>query len=306
MRLHDHHASVNHRPMLDWNDLRLAVVLARERTLTRTARALGLSQPTASRRLTAIEGALGTKLFLKSAKGYTPTRAGQTLLSTAQDLELAIGRLERGALADDDRLEGVVRVAVTEVTALHLLEEVVPRLRRMHASIVIELVGASTQASLDRGEADLAVRMVQPEGAELRARSLGRMRYGLYGSRHYLEQRGEPGPGLGGHAIVQPIGILTTGPEASWLATHAQGAEVALRTSSMLCMAMAARQGVGLAMLPTPLAHLSGGLVEVSSVETPLARTAWLVMHRDVRQLRRVRVVADEIATDLRARIARR
>jgi DNA-binding transcriptional LysR family regulator len=71
-------------------------------------------------------------------------------------------------------------------------------------------------------------------------------------------------------------------------------------------MALAARQGLGLAMLPTPLARSTRGLVEVSTVETPRARTVWLVMHEDARRLRRVRVVADEVASDLRARIAQR
>jgi DNA-binding transcriptional LysR family regulator len=101
------------------------------------------------------------------------------------------------------------------------------------------------------------------------------------------------------------VGILLSGPEAIWLATHGRHAEVALRTSSMLSMAVAARQGLGLAVLPVPLAHSTGGLVAVSSVETPRARTVWLVMHRDARRLRRVRVAADEIAADLRARIAK-
>jgi DNA-binding transcriptional LysR family regulator len=292
--------------MLDWNDLRLAVVLGRERTLTRTARILGISQPTASRRLAAIEEALSAKLFLRSAAGYVPTRAGETLLATGAELERSVSVLERGALDDARAKDGVVRVAVTEVTALHLLERALPTLRRREPGVVVELLGASVQVDLTAREADLAVRMVKPVGAGLVARSLGKMRYGLYASSAYLAARGKLRDGLAGHAIVQPIGVLASGPEAPWLAEHATAAEVALRTSSMQCMAVAAQKGMALAMLPAPLAHSTAGLVEISPVETPRARTVWLVLHRDARRIRRVRVVADAIAEDIAARVARR
>jgi len=292
--------------MLDWNDLRLAVVLGRERTLTRAARSLGISQPTASRRLAAIETALGAKLFQKSSQGYVPTRAGETLLATAAEVERSVSHLERGALHDDDAGRGLVRVAVTEVTALHLLERAIPTLCRREPGIVVELLGASTQVDLGRREADLAIRMVKPEGAELVARKLGQMHYGLYASRSYLEAHGKVVDGLAGQAIVAPVGILAAGPEAAWLAEHAREANVVLRTSSMSCLAMAAKVGIAIVMLPTPLAHSTGGLVEISIIETPRARTVFLVMHRDARRVRRVRVVADAIAEDVAARIARR
>jgi DNA-binding transcriptional LysR family regulator len=292
---------------LDWNDLRFALALGRERTLTAAARAFGVSQPTASRRLAAVERAIGTKLFLRGALGYAPTDAGRRLLDMLEGVSSALGRAE--TLASDERkVEGVVRLAVTDVTAIHLLEAALPALHARHPALVVELLVGTRVLDLSRREADLAVRLVSPEGAELARRSLGEMRYGLYASERYVQKRGKPADAidLGGHAIIQPIGEIASSPEAQYLAEHVRGTTVALRTTSMLAMAHAAAAGMGLAILPVPIALSVGGLTRVSDVPALRPRKIWLVTHADARRIPRVRAVMDVVEKELRKRMAAR
>jgi DNA-binding transcriptional LysR family regulator len=163
-------------------------------------------------------------------------------------------------------------------------------------------------ADLSRREADLAVRLIHPEGADLVARGLGEMRYGLYASERYIAAHGRPEGAidLSGHAIIQPIGELGKSPEAQYLAEHVRGTRVSLRTTSMLAMAHAAASGMGLAILPAPIAASVGGLVRVAQVPALKPRRIWLVAHRDARRIPRLRTVMDAVEKELRKRMAAR
>lgn len=292
---------------LDWNDLRFALALGKEPTLTAAARALGTSQPTASRRLVALEAALGTKLFLKSARGYVPTAAGQRLLATLGRVEGDLGSL--GSVAhDEDRDEGIVRVATTDVTAIHLLESALPALNAEHPKLIVELVVSPRTADLARREADLAVRLVKPEGAELVARSVGAMRYGHFATERYASRFGALDPKRpAGHRFIEPVGDLAGSPEARLYreALAPLGAQASMRTTNMLVMAHAAGRSLGIAILPYPIASLVPSLVLLAPVREIHARTIFLVAHRDAKKLRRVKLVMDAIDRDLRARVTR-
>jgi DNA-binding transcriptional LysR family regulator len=291
---------------VDWNDLRLALALGREPTLTSAAKALGTSQPTASRRLAALERALGAKLFLRGARGYVPTEAGKRLLGALSRIAGDLESLDTIA-ADDHVAEGRVRVAITDVSALHLLEKALPRLAREHPKIVVELLVSMRTADLARREADLAVRLIRPEGADLVARSLGAMRYGFFATKGYLDEHGKLDPSAPeGHAFIEPIAEIAESPEGRFLreTIFPRGGRASLRASGMLVMAHAAGAGLGIAVLPEPIAAGVPSLRRLAPVREIHARSVYLVAHQGARKIARVRVVMDAIDADLRARIA--
>jgi DNA-binding transcriptional LysR family regulator len=291
----------------DWNDLRHAIAVAEHKTLTAAARRLRVSQPTVGRRIAALERTLGVALFLRSARGWIPTAAGIRLVESASILARDLDSLERGAIDDQSALRGLVRIAVTEITAGHLLERALPRLRREHPEILCALKTSNAAADLARGEADVAVRLVKPEGAELAARKLGMLAYALYASEGYLAARGAPRTlaSLEGHDVVAPDGELLAGPEARWLGPSLRGASASLRAHSMPALAAAAAAGMGLVVLPTTIGHDHPGLRPVAAVRDLPARPVFLVVHRDARRVARIRAMADAIAADLEPRIAR-
>ncbi|NLH81511.1 MAG: LysR family transcriptional regulator, partial [Phyllobacteriaceae bacterium] len=57
----------------DWNDLRFFLAVAQAGTLTGAARRLGTDHATVSRRVSALETAIGAKLFERTPQGYLPT-----------------------------------------------------------------------------------------------------------------------------------------------------------------------------------------------------------------------------------------
>lgn len=292
--------------MLDWTDLRYLLAVARAGTLTAAARALRVSQPTVSRRLAALEDAFGARLFLRGADGYAPTAAGRRLLDVVEPVAQQLERVERGGLDEAARVAGTVRVAVTEMTALHLVEEALGPTLAEHPALTVDLLSGNETADLGRGDADLAVRLVRPDTADLVRRRVGSMRFGLFASRAYLERAPAlDAPGLEGHRVVRPVRSLSRGPEAAWLEQHAARASVAVCADSALVSLRAAASGMGLAVLSDALAANATELVCVRALSEIPARELWLVYHRDLRALARVRCVAGVIDAHLRARLAR-
>lgn len=292
--------------MLDWNDLRFLLAIHRARTLTAAARELRVSQPTVSRRLAALEEAFGARLFLRGSEGYALTAAGRRLLDTVEPLAEQLARVERSGVEEAGAVTGTVRVAVTEMTAVQLVEGALGPLLAAHPGLTIDLVADNQTADLARGEADLAVRLVRPDTADLVRRRLGVMRFGLFAARSYLARAPAlTAPGLAGHRVVKPVRGLGRGPEAAWLEEHAPRAVAAVWADSAHVALRAAAAGLGLAVLSDALAGHAPALVCARALTEIPPREVWLAYHRDARALARVKRVAEAIDAHLRASLLR-
>ena len=145
--------------MLDWNDLRYFLAVARDGSTLAAARALRVSQTTVARRIAALEEALGIHLFEKRQAGYSLTPVGQ-------DLRRASGTASKrrchgfsdAAAAQSRNVSGVVKITTEEVYAITLLAPLLTELHRLHPDIVIELDTSQTVRDLGAGEADISLR----------------------------------------------------------------------------------------------------------------------------------------------------
>jgi DNA-binding transcriptional LysR family regulator len=287
--------------MLDWNDLRTFAEVARRGSLSAAARVLQLHQTTVARRLDAAERALGVPLLLRSTRGITLAPAGTRLLAQLHPLVDAIDDVARKATGET----APVRVAVTDNGARILAAYAIPELGRGANHVEIELVSSNAVADLARGEADVAIRVVAPTDASLVRQRLGAVRYGLYASRAYLDGAAAWRDGGADQSVLVPGAALADGPEARWLAEHARDANVALRASNHVTLAIAAEHGAGLCVMPTDLAAFHPGLVRVRRLAEIPERPVWLVMHRDARKEPRIRRVADHVADAIRKALRR-
>jgi DNA-binding transcriptional LysR family regulator len=278
---------------MDWDDLRFFLAVARAGTLAGAARALGVDQTTAGRRVAALEERLGATLFQRAPSGLTLSQPGQALLPRAEAVERTVDDLARVAAGEDQRLAGTVRLATSLAMANAFLIRQLEPLHRRHPEIVVELTLGTPQVNLVRREADLALRL-GPRGQEgLLARKLGVVGWALYAATRYLAEHGRPrlGHGLAGHAVIGLDGDLKGSPGGKWLGQHAGEARVALRCNDLVAAVRACEAGFGLALVPCLTAR--DAAVERVLAGTTLVVDAWLVMHRQVQKTARVRAVAD-------------
>lgn len=281
----------------NWDDLKYFLACARSGSLSRAGRILAVDQTTVSRRLTALETALKAQLFDRTAPRTTLTPAGQALLDTAQRIEqgaLEVGRVASGA---DERVEGVVRLAVSETLSVVFFARLMARLHEAHPDIELQLVTGAQSTNLIKREADIALRAgVLPKQQTLVVRKVGRSIFHLYASPQYLtaHPKSRRANWLDGHDVIGFCDELSEIPAAKWLAQRGKGARVVMRTNSLLSAASAAAGGWGIAALPFFVGSYNPELVQVDR-EVIGHSTFWLLVHPDLQHTARVRAVIEHI-----------
>lgn len=277
-----------------WDDLRVFLMLAREGNLTASARKLEVSHPTVARRTRALEQAIGARLFDRLPDRFVLTAAGEELLADAQAMEQAAESIHRRSAGLTDTARGTVRISAGETMASFLALHL-PRLRRDLQCVEFELAESHMLADLSRREADLMIRERVPDLASIVTRRLGQVAYAIYGTpqlaagtqatRDALRQAAWAGFDEAHHYM----------PGQSWLLALLDGARPAVRVNNWLILHDAARAGAGLAVLPCWLGDSDPGLRRVGGVLDKVVADQWLLVHRDLRTLPRVRRVMDAV-----------
>jgi DNA-binding transcriptional LysR family regulator len=280
--------------LLQWDDARIFLAVARTGTLSGAATALNMGIATISRRLDRLEGALGVPLFSRHQSGYRLTDDGSALVERAEALESA-GHAFGEAAQNQGRVAGCVRLATAENLANPLIVPSLATLFARHPDLSIEVVTGSQTVNLHRRDADLAVRMVKPEGGNVTIKRLGVLGFGLYGAPAYIAAR-PAGADSGTFDDDTFIGWSETHnhlPAAKWIDRILRGRLCKVATSTLSAQISAASAGLGLAVLPHFLARQAG--LTCLLPELGVDQSIWLVTHSDLAHSRRVRVVADHL-----------
>lgn len=279
-----------------WDDLRFFLAVAKHGTLATAARELGVNASTAGRRIQALEQSLRVRLFLRTREGLRPSSAGEQLRQRLAKLEPELTRLVGGELTPAETVAGTVRIATTEALAAFLVDRGLCSLKDEHPGLVLELLGGNRPVDVARGEADMAVRVTRPEGANLKVRQLHAQGFALYGAASYLRQRGRPRSEreLAGHDLLALGGELALLPEARWLDAQ-PGVRICLRTNSMPALVAAARGGVGLAVLPTTWGQVETNLERLFELPELPRRPMWLIIQPEAWERAAVQVVATRL-----------
>lgn len=278
-----------------WDDLRIFLTLAREGNLTAAARKLEVSHPTVARRVKTLEDAIGARLFDRLPDRFVLTAAGEELMADAQAMELAaesIRRRSTGLAADTTK--GTVRISAGEVMTSFLALNL-PRLRHELQCVEFELAESHMLADLSRREADLLIREQVPDLASLVARRLGRIGYAIYGTPQRVAGLSATRDVL---RSVPWIGFDEAHhymPGQGWLLALLDGGRPAVRVNNWLVLHDAARSGAGLAVLPCCIGDTDRGLRRVGAALDDVSADQWLLVHRDLRTLPRVRRVMDAV-----------
>lgn len=283
--------------MLDWDDLRFFLALARHGSLSAAAKVLHVSQSTVGRRLTSLEATLAVRLLNRTPDGYVLTLAGEAVREKAERLEAEAMALERDVTGRDARLRGLVRVTCAETMAAHILAPSFAKLHAEHPDIMIELIPNSRELSLAMREADISLRLRQPDQHDLVVRRIGGIAFGLYASPAYLREYGNVDfeAGCPGHHIITQLDDNQEMTQSAWLTDLASCSRVVLQTSSHEAAVLATLNGGGLACLACFRADQENGLIRLDVPNPPPSADILLLVHKDNRDTPRIRVVLTHI-----------
>ena len=280
--------------MLDWNNLRSFLELARHGKLTLTGKRLNIEPTTVGRHINKLEKDLDVQLFNRSPKGYTLNDEGYKLLVYAESIETKINSIYQSISGTDTELSGAVRMAVPEGLGVGVISKHIKTFKDKHPSIDLELVADTRSRSLSKREADIAITLARPTSGRLVAWKLSDYRLALYASHEYLQNNSKINStkDINKHPFVSYIDDLIEFPQLKYMQDIFQDVSIIFRSSSLQAQHQAVKDGVGLALLHGFVAASDQKLQVILPKEVSVTREYWMVVHEDMSQLARVRAVS--------------
>jgi DNA-binding transcriptional LysR family regulator len=286
-----------------WDLYRSFLAVFREGSLSGAARATRLTQPTIGRHVESLEAELGVALFTRSQRGLRPTAVAATLVPYIEAMANASSALRRTASGETLEERGAVRVTASEMIGVEVLPSALASFREAHPRIDVELVVSNRTSDLLAREADVAVRMVKPTQTMLVTRKIGSVRLGLFAHPRYLKDHGTPRSldALRAHPLIgfDSVASIRTLPDLPFPITRDL---FAFRSDSDVAQYAALKAGFGVGFCQIPLGKRDGLTPLLSELRFELG--IWLVMHKDAKSNRRVRLLFEHLAVHLTAYVA--
>ena len=291
---------------MDWDDHRYFLAIARARSLTAAGKALGVSQPTVSRRLNAMEARLRLRLFERTKGGYRLTPPGAAILERLQRVERELDAIERSLFGQDREAKGPLTLSCTEIMLTGYLGPCVEAFLRRHPAIELRLHCSDAHVSLSRREADLALRFTARPPETLIGRRLTQVAFALYGTEGNDTAGNGTAEATGGATIAQTAWIGFNDEAMNrLLITDALGkraapAHIKHRTDSVGAMRDMTAAGLGLSVLPCYFADSDQRLRRRGEAFF-CARIPdlWLLAHPDVKRVRRLRLLSNHVGDSI-------
>ena len=286
----------------DWNQIRTFLAAVEEGSFSAASRALGQTQPTVSRQISALEEALGLTLFEREHSGLTPTESALELLEHVRTMGEAAQRISLAASGQSQTIEGHVSITATETFAAHFLPPVLEKLRARAPRIDVDIIAANELRDLRKREADIAIRHARPDQPDLIARLIGETSAHLYASRDFLERHGHPVSPEDAAENYDFIGFDQNARALPYM--HEIGLPLRLESfwlnsGNGLVMIEFMRRGLGIGFLTRDMARHYPDLEQVLPDLPGIPVPVWLVTHRELRTSRRIRLVFDLLAEEL-------
>ncbi len=288
---------------MDWKALPAFLAVARQGSLRAGAEQVGGTHATVRRQVEALEAGLGVQLFRRSAEGLSLTSAGRTLLPQALEAEAALLKGFNAVQGLDREATGRIRVSADPMTAHFLLAPVLAEFSGLYPEIDIDLTLSYSVESIEKLETDVSVRHMGRVDEDVVGRKLFPLPIGIYASRGYvdrnLERAGPRGAGL------EWIGYGPV-PELEALIRRSRFPEARVRhTVADPEMHMhLARAGAGMSFLASWVGSVFPELQRVPGTVPDETRSTWVLLHQDLRRVRRVRLFVDYLCAALLERRA--
>lgn len=283
----------------DWNRARAFLVTAEEGSLSAAARALGMTQPTLGRQVTALEEELGIALFERVGRGLTLTAGGLELLEHVRRMGESASVLSLAASGQSQTIEGAISITASEVISAFLLPPVLERLRRTHPGVEIKLVATNAVQDLRRRQADIAIRSGRPTDPNLVATRLRDTPAHLYATPGYLKRIGNPRT-FADFSRADFVGFSDDDDQfmngLNALGFSLTPKNFALHTQNHMVLWELVKSGLGIGAIIDEVGDAEPLVRRALPAMAPIPVPAWLVAHREVHTSRRVRLVFDLIA----------
>ncbi|AKS32251.1 LysR family transcriptional regulator [Mycolicibacterium goodii] len=275
------------RPSAD--DLLVLLAVGRTGRYTTAADELGINHTTISRRIAALEEAIGGRVLTRGTGGWELTDLGHDALAAAEAVEAAVTSL---AAENRRQLEGVVRISATDGFSAYIAAPAAAQVQRQHPRIAVELVATTRRASQQRTSLDLEIVVGAPQVRRAEAIRLGDYCLGLYGAHDYLAEHGTPQDvaDLARYPLVYFIDSMLQVDDLDLAPSFAPAMHESVTSTNVFVHVEATRAAAGIGLLPCFMADRHDDLVRVLPETVSVRLSYWMVARAET--LRRPVVAA--------------
>ena len=285
---------------LAWDDFRLIKAIADVRSLPAAAALLGINHSTVFRRLGQIEEALGAKLFERHRSGYTLTTVGEEMVALAQRVDEDITAFTRKMAGREIAPAGELRVTTNDSLLIHLLTPLFVKFRKQCRDVRLDVVLANQVLNLSKRDADVAIRATDNPPENLVGRRVAAIAWALYGrAEEFPEPETVDQESLYKRDWVSLGDNLATLKAVKFVHEHVPPDRIGYKVNTVLGLAEAVEQSLGIGHLPCFIADRRPGLVRLGPPNPEFAADLWLLTHPDLRHSPRVRVFLDFLAAEI-------
>lgn len=240
--------------------LQLFIRVVETGSFSKASADLGITQPTATKHVAALEARLGARLFHRSTRGVTPTELGAAYYDKCKAIVRQLDEADSLAALMQSRVQGTLRISTSVAFGRRVLTPLVLRFMQQHPGLQVDLSFDDRYVNLVEQGVDLAIRMGRLADSSLGARYLGINPWVLVASADYLRRRGAPAEPaeLSSHDALIYSSVQGddrwqfSGADGRTLLVPVQGP---LRSNNLSALLAAVRSGLGLAALPWYVAH---------------------------------------------------
>ena len=281
---------------VDWDRLRIFLVVVEAGSFTAAARKLDLSQSAVSRQIGSLESSLKIPLFYRHARGLRLTEHGEAFYGAVRSMQDELSKVLEQIADARSHAEGPLRITTTVAFGSAWLSPRIAKFHKMYPDISVSvLLADSPELDLLSRQADVAIRFDEQTRGELIQQRLMSIRYHLYASKAYLAAKGVPqeASDLDQHELI----VYGGGSETPWKdfdrifylgrdANHPR--HPALRVNNVYGMYRAVKSGLGIAALPRYIVEDDAKLEEIDLGYEIKAFDAYIVFAEDMRGSKRI------------------
>jgi len=284
---------------LGWDDMRVLLEIGRSGTLNGAARTLGLTQPTVSRRLNAIEHAIGTRLFERTPTGLVATNLCRSLMDSIAPMEQQAHNVQRALSAHEDGLSGELTVTSIDWVGDYLIAPLLARFSLRYPQVELRLINDVRNFNLAAQDADVSLAFHRLSQENLVQRRICTLPYCAYAKPECLAH-------VQGDAL--PL-VMIERSDASlvlddWRQAALPASRVVVRVNSMNSVLAAVLDGKVAGILPGVLADR---FPQIQRVRVPVPDAPMelrIGYHRDMRHVARIRTLVDFFIAELPGKTA--
>ncbi|MFK5855553.1 MAG: LysR family transcriptional regulator [Bacteroidota bacterium] len=285
---------------MNWNDIHVFLVIAREKSLACAALTLGVTHSTVFRKLNALEKNINIKLFSRNTDGYVLTETGKEVLAYAENISTHIDDLNKLLNSRNTETQGIINVTAPHNLAYNFLPRYFYKFNKKYPDISIKILVSNKNFNLSRLDADLAIRATQEPPENLIAKKLLSLKWGAYASIEYLSDKNIPLTldDLNEHLLISSDQALSMLPAYQWIESNIHSSKIIVRCNDLMSMSAFAESNLGIAFLPDDQAKPE--LQRLFDLPSDIMSDIWMLIHPDMRQCKRLIILRDFLLESFR------